>query len=126
MVFVAVALGAALGANARYLVSVLVAERFGASFPYGTLIINVTGSLALGFFLTLIGQRVALNPLWRLFVATGFLGGYTTFSTYTYEAALLLRVGAFGPALLYLFGSVVAGMLGVFVGIVAGRWVAGD
>jgi CrcB protein len=115
----AVSLGGVLGANARYLVAVYVAERLGTAFPYGTLLINVSGSLVIGFFLTLAAERFSVDPLWRLFFATGFLGAYTTFSSYTFEAAQLMRDGAYGLAFLYLFGSVLAGMIGVFAGIVA-------
>lgn len=115
----AVSLGGILGANARYLVGVYVAERLGTAFPYGTLLVNVSGSLVIGFFLTLVTERFSVDPVWRLFFATGFLGAYTTFSSYTFEAAQLLRDGAYGLAFLYLFGSVLAGMLGVFAGIVA-------
>ena len=115
----AVSLGGILGANARYLVGVYVDERLGTAFPYGTFLINVNGSLMISFFLTLATERSTIDPVWRLFFATGFLGAYTTFSTYTFEAAQLIRDGAFGVALLYLFGSVLAGMLGVFAGIVA-------
>lgn len=115
----AVSLGGILGANARYLVSVYVADRLGTAFPYGTFLINVSGSLVIGFFLTLAAERFSVDPLWRLFFATGFLGAYTTFSSYTFEAAQLVRDGAYGLALLYLFGSVLAGMIGVFAGIVA-------
>jgi fluoride exporter len=114
-----ISLGGVLGANTRYFVSLYVAERLGTAFPYGTFLINVTGSLVIGFFLTLITERLSVDPLWRLFFATGFLGAYTTFSSYTFEAAQLVRDGAYGLALLYLFGSVVAGMLGVFAGILA-------
>lgn len=117
--YLVIGAGAVLGANARYLVGLYVAERFGTAFPYGTLLINVSGSLIIGFFLTLIAVRVPIDPLWRLFFATGFLGAYTTFSSYTFEAATLLREGAYLPALLYLLGSVVAGMIGVFAGILA-------
>lgn len=117
--FLAISLGAVLGANARYLIGVYIAERYGTAFPYGTFLINVTGSLVIGFFLTLASQRLRLEPFWVLFVATGFLGAYTTFSTYSFEAAQLIRSGAYGTALLYLFGSVAAGMVGVFAGIVA-------
>ena len=117
--FLVISLGGILGANARYLVSLYIAERFGTAFPYGTFLINVTGSLVIGFFLTLATERLPIDPLWRLFFATGFLGAYTTFSTYTYEAALLLRAGEYGPALVYLFGSVLVGMLGVFAGMLA-------
>lgn len=117
--FLVISLGGILGANARYLVSLYIAERFGTAFPYGTFLINVTGSLAIGFFLTLATERLPIDPLWRLFFATGFLGAYTTFSAYTYEAAVLLRAGEYGLALVYLFGSVLVGMLGVFAGILA-------
>jgi CrcB protein len=116
--FLAISLGGILGANARYLVALYIAERFGAAFPYGTFVINVTGSLVIGFFLTLITERFTVDPLWRLFFATGFLGAYTTFSTYTYEAAQLIRTGEYGLGLLYLLGSVVVGMVGVFAGII--------
>jgi fluoride exporter len=121
--YLAVAAGGVLGANARYLVGLYVAEWLGTAFPYGTLLINVTGSLVLGFFLTLIGDRLAVDPLWRLFFATGFLGAYTTFSAYTYEAAILLREGAYIAALTYLFGSVAAGMVGVLAGMAVAEWL---
>jgi fluoride exporter len=117
--YLAIALGGILGANARYLVSLLVAERLGTGFPYGTMLINVTGSLVIGFFLTLVTERLEVSPLWRLFFATGFLGAYTTFSSYTFETATLLREGAYGAALLYLVGSVVGGLVGVLAGIAA-------
>src|SRR3954466_6759671 len=117
--FLVISLGGILGANTRYLVSLYVAERLGTAFPYGTLLINVSGSLVIGFFLTLATERLSLDPLWRLFFATGFLGAYTTFSSYTFEAAQLIRDGAYAPAFVYLFGSVLAGMVGVFAGIVA-------
>jgi CrcB protein len=113
-----ISLGGILGANTRYFVSLYVAERLGTVFPYGTFLINVTGSLIIGFFLTLITERYSVDPLWRLFFATGFLGAYTTFSSYTFEAAQLIRDGSYVPALVYLFGSVLAGMVGVFAGIV--------
>src|SRR5829696_8698989 len=119
LAFLVISLGGILGANTRYVVTVYVAERLGTAFPYGTLLINVSGSLVIGFFLTLATERFSIDPAWRLFFATGFLGAYTTFSSYTFEAAQLMRDGAYGLALLYLFGSVLAGMIGVFVGIVA-------
>jgi CrcB protein len=117
--FLAVSIGGILGANTRYLVSLYIAERLGTAFPYGTLLINVTGSLIIGFFLTLAVERFNLDPLWRLFFATGFLGAYTTFSSYTFETAQLVRDGSYGLAFVYLFGSVLAGMIGVFAGIIA-------
>jgi CrcB protein len=117
--YLAIAAGAVLGANARYLVVLLAAERFGATFPYGTLLVNASGSLAIGFLLTLAAERLPLAPEWRLFATTGFLGSYTTFSAYTYETALLVREGAYVAAAVYVVGSVVAGLVGVFLGIAA-------
>jgi CrcB protein len=83
----AISLGGILGANTRYFLTLYIAERLGTAFPYGTLFINVTGSLIIGFFLTFVTERLTVDPLWRLFFATGFLGAYTTFSSYTFEAA---------------------------------------
>ena len=117
--YLVIAVGAMLGANARYLMAFHVAERFGTAFPYGTLLINLTGSIAIGFFLTLAAERVPVTPAWRAFFVTGFLGAYTTFSAYTYEAAALIRQGEWGAAVVYLLGSVALGMAGVFAGIVA-------
>ena len=112
-----IALGGILGANARYFVGFYVARRLVTTFPYGTLLINVSGSLVIGCFLTLVAQWLRIDPLWRLFFATGFLGAYTTFSTYAYEAAVLLRTRAYVPALVYLFGSAAAGVFGVYLGM---------
>jgi CrcB protein len=117
--YIAIALGGMLGANARYVFGLYIADRLGTSFPYGTFVINVTGSLVIGFFLTLVSERLPLNPLWRLFFATGFLGAYTTFSTYSYETATLIRDGAYTSALVYCLGSVVVGLVGVIAGIAA-------
>jgi len=116
--YLAISLGAVLGANVRYLVGLYAVERFGAAFPYGTLFINVSGCLVIGFFLTLGYERLTLPPVVRLFFATGFLGAYTTFSTFSYETAALVRQGAYFPALIYVAASVVGSMVGVFVGIV--------
>ena len=113
----AIAAGAVLGANARYLIGLYAVRHLGAAFPYGTLFINLSGSLVVGFFLTLATERLALPGLVRLFFATGFLGAYTTFSTYAYGTATLIRQGAYTTALLYLAGSVAGGMAGVFLGI---------
>jgi fluoride exporter len=117
--YLAIAAGAVPGALARHLVVLVAGDRFGAGFPYGTLFVNVSGSLVIGFFLTLATERLTISPHWRLFFATGFLGAYTTFSAYTYETALLLRDGVYGPAVVYLVGSVVGGMVGVLLGIAA-------
>jgi len=80
-----ISLGAILGANLRYFLSRIIARLTDAAFPYGTLVINVTGSLILGFFLVWTTERVLANPFWRLLVAIGFCGSYTTFSSYAFE-----------------------------------------
>ena len=81
-----IALGAVAGAIARYALSGYIARVFSSAFPYGTLIINVSGSLVLGFFLVLAGERMLLDPRWRMLVAIGFCGSYTTLSSYAFES----------------------------------------
>ena len=116
-----VAAGGMLGALARYLVGLWAAERWGADFPWGTLIVNVTGCLAIGFGLTLLTERLSADPSWRLFFVTGFLGAYTTFSAYGWESAQLLADGAVGRALVNLVGSVALGLLATGLGIALAR-----
>ena len=88
-----IALGAVVGAAARYFVSTQIARHFSTTFPYGTLLINITGSLVLGFFLVYSAERVLLDPRWRLLVAIGFCGSYTTFSSYAFESFALMEQG---------------------------------
>ena len=88
----------------------------GHRVPYGTFLINVSGAFVIGLFLALLGDRIGINPLWRLFFATGFLGGYTTFSSYTWEAMTLAQSGEWLRALAYVFGSNLVGLLGVLLG----------
>jgi len=118
-----VSLGAVIGANARYFLGLWAAERFGTAFPYGTLIINLTGSLILGFFLTLATQRALVDPRYRLLIAVGFCGSYTTFSTYTYESINLMLSGSWWLGLLNLLGSTALGLSAVGLGIFLGRTV---
>jgi CrcB protein len=117
----ALSAGAILGANARYLVGVWAVAHWGSAFPWGTFVINVTGSLLLGFYLTLVTERFAGRATTRLFVATGFCGAYTTFSTFSYEAVTLVQRGAIVAALAYVLGSLAVGLLAVRVGILAAR-----
>lgn len=86
-----IALGAVVGACARYFLSDLVARHISTAFPYGTLLINLTGSLILGFFLIYSTERVLLDPRWRLLIAIGFCGSYTTFSSYAFETFALME-----------------------------------
>jgi CrcB protein len=118
-----VALGGAIGSAARYLVGGWFAARFGAAFPYGTFVINVSGSFIIGFFLAFAQDRVSISPYWRLFFAVGFVGGYTTFSTFEYEAIRLLQDGEMLLAAVYLMGSVVTGGVAAIAGIALGSWI---
>lgn len=118
-----VALGGGIGSVARYLVGGWFANRFGPAFPYGTFVINVTGSFIIGFFLAFAQERISLSPYWRLFFAVGFVGGYTTFSTFEYESVRLLQDGEMLLGALYLLGSVLTGGLAAIGGIVLGSWV---
>ena len=88
-----IALGAMVGASARYFLSNLIARDFASAFPYGTLLINITGSLVLGFFLVFSTERALLDPRWRLLIAIGFCGSYTTFSSYAFESFALMEQG---------------------------------
>jgi len=88
-----ISLGAIAGANARYFFSRWVARVANAGFPYGTLLINITGSLILGFFMAWTTERVLADPRWRLLVAIGFCGSYTTFSSYSYETMAYFEQG---------------------------------
>ena len=88
-----IALGAVAGAIARYALSGYIARAFSSAFPYGTLIVNVSGSLVLGFFLVLAGERMLLDPRWRMLLAIGFCGSYTTFSSYAFESFAQMESG---------------------------------
>lgn len=113
--------GGFLGAVTRWGVALLVARFWTRDFPLGTFVINVTGSFVLGLFGTLAAERLSLGPHWRLFVATGFVGAYTTFSTFEYETQRLVETGAAGWAAAYVALSVAAGFLAVRVGVQLAR-----
>ena len=93
MAYLWIGLGAVLGASARYFLSGYVAKSFASSFPYGTLLINISGSLLLGFFPVLTGERLLVDARWRLLIAIGFCGSYTTFSSYAFETFALFEQG---------------------------------
>ena len=121
MIYVAISIGAVAGANFRYLVGGWISDRFGAEFPFGTLFINATGSLVMGFVITLVTVRV-LAPWWvRPMVAIGFLGAYTTFSTFSYETLALIRAGSLLLAGLNVLASVGLALLGVYLGTVVAQ-----
>lgn len=118
-----IGLGGFAGANARWLVGAWVTTRLGALLPYGTLVVNVTGCLLLGFLVGAIESRV-VQPGLRPALAIGFLGAYTTFSTFGYETVLLLEDGSVLLAVVYVVASVLFGLGGVWLGILAGRALA--
>jgi CrcB protein len=121
--YIAVALGGALGATARFWISSVVSERFPTRFPLGTLIINVTGSLIVGFFLTLVTERINIHPNLRLAVAVGFVGAYTTFSTFEYETFRLLETGSGITGFMNVILSLMLGFLAVWGGIALARQI---
>jgi fluoride exporter len=121
MRYAMIAAGAVLGANLRYIVVNWAADRWGADFPSGTLLVNVSGAFVVGLFLALISARLDISPLGRLFFVTGFLGGYTTFSSYAWEALELAEGGAWLRAVLYVGGTNVVGLVGVWLGAVVAR-----
>lgn len=117
MQFLWIGLGGFIGANARYLLQVWAAHLWGADFPYGTMLANVSGSLIIAFFLTLATGRLAIPPELRLFVAVGFLGGFTTFSSFSFETFRLIEQSGWWAAGLNFVGNTALGLIGVILGI---------
>jgi len=114
-----VGLAGALGALARYSVGRLVAEQTKSTFPWGTLLINVSGAFVIGLIAGLVSAKV-LNTTLQAVLATGFLGGYTTFSTMSWETVQLFRSGGRAQGLLYIAGNFVPGLLAAALGLVLG------
>jgi CrcB protein len=113
-----IAIGGALGSVARYLISTFVLRTTGTLFPLGTFVVNVIGCLAFGAIAGAASQRVQLAPALRLFLLTGILGGFTTFSSYAFESFTLVRDGQFLWASLNIAGQVIAGLAGMWAGYV--------
>jgi CrcB protein len=117
-----VMLGGALGSLARYLAGTAIMGRFGGRFPLGTLFVNVSGSFLIGLVMTLLTERWQSHPNWRLLLVVGFLGGYTTFSSFEYETYRAVHDGGQWIGLLNVTGSVLFGYVAVWVGsLMAGR-----
>ena len=123
MQYLWIGLGGFLGANARYLVQQWAASQWGAMFPYGTMIANVAGSFIIALFLTLVARGLAISPHVVLFIATGFLGGFTTFSSFSMDLFLLFERGGWQPAAINFLGNTILGILGVLLGVGLGRWL---
>ena len=118
--YLLIAAGGALGSIARFWVGSTVAGRMGIKFPYGTLLVNLSACLILGFTLTYMGKMADLNSAWRFLFPIGFIGAYSTFSTYEWETLSTLRSGAFFLATLYAAGSLILGLVAVW----GGSWLA--
>ena len=121
MMVLYVALGSAIGGAARLLLGTLIQQRAGTMFPIGTLLINVTGSLLLGFLMRAALGTPSISPEVRGFLTTGLCGGYTTFSTFTFDTLVLLEDGELARAAWYMGLSVFVSLLGVYLGSVAAR-----
>ena len=121
--YLLIAIGGALGSIARYWIGSSIAGRMGIKFPYGTLVVNLTACVVIGFSMTYLGRRAELSPAWRFLIPVGFIGAYSTFSTYEWETLTSIRAGAFLMAVLYAVGSFVFGLIAVWGGSVLAEMV---
>jgi CrcB protein len=119
--FLIISVGAALGANLRYWVTHFVDDHTSLQFPYGTLLINVTGSFALGVLLAILSAYFMPDPTLRLLIGTGFLGAFTTFSAFSYETVALFERGHLGATALYVGASVLGSILAAYLGLALAR-----
>jgi fluoride exporter len=111
-----VGIGGGLGSMLRYLIQVFVGRHVPLVFPLGTFLVNISGCFLIGLFYSLANKYTGFSPEWRLFLITGICGGYTTFSTYSYDGLMLLKQGSGLSFLIYVVGSVVLGLLATFAG----------
>ena len=119
--YVLVVIGGGTGALARYVAASAIMTRFGGKFPLGTLVINVTGSFLIGFLMTILTERFKLDPNWRLLLVVGFLGGYTTFSSFEWETYSSVREGGLWTGMLNVVSSVMLGYVAVTLGSMLAR-----
>jgi CrcB protein len=124
MNYLLVFFGGGLGATLRHGVNVVCPRLFGTAFPYHTFIINITGSIVMGLIAGYLAFKGEASQPWRLFLMTGILGGYTTFSAFSLDTALLYERGEIGSALFYVLGSVVFSILGLVAGLALMRHLA--
>jgi CrcB protein len=118
-----ISIGTIVGACARYLLSNYVAKQAFSAFPLGTLLINVTGSMLLGFFLILATEKLFVGDRWRMLVAVGFCGSYTTFSSYAFESFALMEQGQWMQVTLNVIGSNLLCLASVAIGAALARWI---
>ena len=114
--YLVIGAGGFTGAIARFAVATWIGQRWGRSFPLGTFAINVSGSFLIGLLMYLLTEKLMVNPQWRLFLVVGFLGAYTTFSTFEYETGKLVKDGEWILATLNVVGSVIAGFIALKTG----------
>ena len=117
--YLLIALGGALGSIARYWIGAMVANRLGTRFPYGTLLVNLSACVVIGFTLAFLTRRAGVSNAWFYLIPVGFVGAYSTFSTYEWEALSLLRAGAFLTTAVYAVVSVILGLGAVWCGMMA-------
>jgi CrcB protein len=117
MLYLIVFIGAGIGGAVRHGVNVAATRQFGFGFPFGTLIVNIVGSFAMGLLAGYFAFRPGINQHMRLFLATGILGGFTTFSAFSLDTALLVERHSYGLAAGYVVGSVAAGLSALFFGL---------
>ena len=121
MKYLLILCGGGIGSLARYAAGTAIMTRFSGRFPLGTLIVNVTGSFLIGLIMTLLTERLDMSPQWRFLLVVGFLGGYTTFSSFEWETYSAVRQGGSWIGLVNVIGSVVLGYLAVWLGSVLVR-----
>jgi len=119
--YVMVALGGALGALARYQLATFVQARVPAGFPWGTFVVNISGCLVMGIAATVLASRLVVHPNWRYLIPIGFIGAYTTFSTFEMETFLAVTEGAWMVGALNVAGSVIAGYAALWIGVTLAR-----
>lgn len=119
--YLLILLGGGTGSLARYFVGTAITNRLGARFPIGTMVVNVSGCFAIGLIMTLLTERLQPHPYWRLALVVGFLGGYTTFSSFEWETYAAVREGGFWIGLTNVAGSVMLGYTAVWLGALLTR-----
>ena len=121
MQIILIGIGGFFGAISRYLIDKIITASQGGSFPLGILFINISGSFALGFFYTATIDRFDISPELRLMITVGFLGAYTTFSTFSFDSVKLIEDGEVGQALINILASVFGGLIALYLGILLAR-----
>jgi fluoride exporter len=119
--YVMVGIGGCLGSILRFWLGNYVGSKMGTRFPYGTFVINISGSFLIGLVFAFLTERSQWSPYWRYLIPIGFIGGYTTFSSFEFETLRTIQEGQFGIGLLYMTSSVVLGLAAAWGGLIAGR-----